>query len=72
MALRPAPKDDDPQVTDLRRYRKAREAEKRKRPPRPPRAPGSGLLGTNRYAGLILAAIVLLVVVVYVLPLLRR
>jgi len=68
------PPPEDPRVTDLREYRKAREQAKRKPPklPKPHRAPGSGLLGTNRYAGLILAAIVLLVVVVYVLPLLRR
>lgn len=53
---------EDPQVTDLNRYRKAREAEKRKPPPAP-RAPArQPLLGANPRAGMILgvAAIVLL------------
>jgi hypothetical protein len=62
-----APKDEDPQVTDLSRYRKQREAAARKakahqRPPSP------SFLGSNPRAGLILAGLVLLIIVLYVLP----
>jgi hypothetical protein len=52
---------EEPEVTDLARYRKAREAEKRRPPAKAPttRQP---LLGANPRAGLILAiaAVVLL------------
>ncbi|MBW8812176.1 MAG: hypothetical protein JF588_02015 [Caulobacterales bacterium] len=62
-----AQKDDDPQVTDLGRYRKQREAAARKA--KPPRTPNpSSFLGANPRAGLILAAVVLLVLAIYVLP----
>jgi hypothetical protein len=54
MARRP---QEDPRVTDLRRYKKAREQAKRRPPPKPP---GSGLLGSNPRAGLILAVLVFL------------
>ncbi|HET6969982.1 MAG TPA: hypothetical protein VFH92_02555 [Phenylobacterium sp.] len=62
-----APRDQDPQVTDLSRYRKAREAAARKaKGQRPP--PGPSFLGSNPRAGLILAAVVVLILVLYVLP----
>jgi len=69
MARRP---EDDPRVTDLRRYRKAREQARRQPPPRPPRAAGrgdpQGVLGSNPRAGLILAGVVILLLVLWVLP----
>jgi hypothetical protein len=46
------PPQDDPRVTDLRRYKKAREQARRRPPPKPP---GAGCLGSNPRAGLILA-----------------
>lgn len=61
-----APKDEDPQVTDLRRYRKAREAAARKA--KAARPAGAPLLGSNPRAGLILAALVVLILAFYVLP----
>ena len=51
MARRP---QEDPRITDLRRYKKAREQAKRRPPPKPP---GGGFLGSNPRAGLILAVI---------------
>ena len=51
MARRP---QEDPRVTDLRRYKKARE-QARRRPPA--KLPGSGFLGSNPRAGLILAVL---------------
>lgn len=61
-----APRDEDPQVTDLRRYRKAREAAARKA--KSARPPGAPLLGSNPRAGLILAALLILMLAIYVLP----
>jgi hypothetical protein len=62
-----AHKDEDPQVTDLSRYRKQREAAARKA--KPARAPGpSSFLGSNPRAGLILAAVVLATIALFVLP----
>lgn len=51
MARRP---QEDPRVTDLRRYKKAREQAKRRPPAKPP---GGGFLGSNPRAGLILAVL---------------
>jgi len=55
MARRP---QEDPRITDLRRYKKAREQAKRRPPPKPP---GGGFLGSNPRAGLILAILAALV-----------
>lgn len=63
---KPPPKDD-PRVTDLNRYRKAREAE-RQRPPPKPKRPSEGFLGSNPKAGLILAAVVAVLLALYVVP----
>ena len=60
---------DDPRVTDLRSYRKAREQAARRRPPKPP---GSGLLGSNPRAGLILAVLIVLLLALTVGPTLMR
>ncbi len=66
MARRP---EDDPRITDLRRYKKAREQARRRPPPRPPGARGSqSFLGSNPRAGLILAVVVVLLLVLWVLP----
>ena len=53
MARRPP---EDPEVTDLARYRKAREQARRRAPPRAAQPPGrrQPLLGSNPRAGLIL------------------
>jgi hypothetical protein len=67
MAKPPDP-PGDPRVADLARYRKQREAEKRKKPPKPPRPPGSGLLGSNPRAGLILAILAALLILFFVVP----
>ncbi|MBI1197706.1 MAG: hypothetical protein GC203_07580 [Phenylobacterium sp.] len=62
--------EDDPQVTDLQRYRKAREqAERRRRAASPPkRPPGQSFLGSNPRAGLILAAIAAVLAALYLIP----
>jgi hypothetical protein len=60
------PQDEDPRVTDLRRYRKAREQEARKRAPQRPR--GESFLGSNPRAGAILAIVILVLVALYVIP----
>lgn len=65
MARRPP--EDDPRITDLRRYRKARE-EAAKRPPPRPKAPKESLLGSNPRAGLILAVAAAVLLALYVLP----
>ncbi|WP_309090885.1 hypothetical protein [Phenylobacterium sp.] len=66
MARRP---DEDPRVTDLRRYKKAREQAKRRPPPRPP-ARKEGILGSNPRAGLILAIAAAVLFALWVLPVL--
>lgn len=65
MARRPP--EDDPRITDLRRYRKARE-EAAKRPPPRPKAPKESFLGSNPRAGLILAVAAAVLLALYVLP----
>ncbi|WP_296595169.1 hypothetical protein [Phenylobacterium sp.] len=57
----------DPRVTDLRAYRKARETAARKAPPRP-KPPGQSFLGSNPKAGLILAAVVVILALLYLGP----
>jgi hypothetical protein len=65
-------RQDDPQVTDLRRYRQARDAARR----RQARAPGHGgprgerLLGGRPRAGLILALVILAFAALTILPML--
>ncbi|MCR5874465.1 hypothetical protein LRS10_09955 [Phenylobacterium sp. J426] len=59
--------DDDPRITDLRRYRKAREQAKRQPPPKPKR-PSEGFLGSNPRAGLILAIVAVVLAALYVVP----
>ena len=66
MARRP---QEDPRVTDLRRYKKAREQAKRRPPPKPP---GSSFLGANPRAGLILAIVVILALILTLGPSLSR
>lgn len=69
MAKRPPsrPGDDDPRVTDLRRYRQEREKAARKPPPKV-KPPAAGFLGSNPRAGLILAVVVVLILALYVAP----
>jgi hypothetical protein len=62
MARRPK---DDPQVTDLRRYRKAREQAKRRPPPKPP---GQRILGSNPHAARILVIAALVLAALWALP----
>ena len=58
-------RQEDPRVTDLRRYRKARELQKRRPPPRPP---AEGFLGSRPRAGLILVAVILAFAAMWILP----
>jgi hypothetical protein len=60
---------EDPRVTDLRRYRKARELQKRRAPPRPR---PERLLGPRPRAGLILAMVILALAALSILPVLQR
>ena len=64
MARRP---EEDPRITDLRRYKKARDQAKRRPPPKPKR-PSEGFLGSNPRAGLILAIVAAIAIALYVLP----
>ncbi len=59
-------RSEDPRVTDLRRYRKARELQRRQAAP--PRARPERLLGSRPRAGLILAAVILLLAAIWLLP----
>ena len=63
MAKRP---EQDPQITDLSRYRRAREAERHKPGLGPPRP---GFLGSNPRAGLILGIVALVLTALYLGPL---
>jgi len=66
-------RQDDPQVTDLRRYRQARDAARR-RQPRPPGGGGSPrerLLGRRPRAGLILVLVILALAALTILPMLH-
>ena len=58
-------RQEDPRVTDLRRYRKARELQKRRAPTRPPR---EGFLGARPRAGLILAVVIAVMAALALLP----
>jgi hypothetical protein len=73
MAKPPPPRDPrngDPHVTDLRRYKKAREQAKRRPPPKPPKPPSQSLLGSNPRAGLILAIVAIVAAALVLGPLL--
>jgi hypothetical protein len=61
-------KQEDPRVTDLRRYKKAREQARRRPPPKPPT---QSFLGSRPRAGLILAAVVIVLAALWLLPMLR-
>ena len=62
-------RQEDPRVTDLRRYRKARELQRRQAPPR---APSERFLGPRPRAGLILALVILALAALTVVPNLLR
>jgi hypothetical protein len=64
-----ARRQEDPRVTDLRRYRQARELQRRQASRRPPR---EGFLGRRPRAGLILALVVLLLLILALGPSLLR
>jgi Tfp pilus assembly protein FimV len=61
------PPPEDPRVTDLRRYKQEREKAARKPAPKP-KAPKASFLGSNPRAGLILAAVILVLAALYLLP----
>jgi hypothetical protein len=65
MARRP---QEDPRVTDLRRYRKARELQRRQAPP----GRSEPLLGSRPRARLILLIVALALAALWILPALRR
>lgn len=65
---RPNGHDEDPRVTDLRRYKAQREKAARKPPAKPKPSLGGGVLGSNPRAKLILALAALAIVVFLVLP----
>jgi hypothetical protein len=68
MAKEPGkPNGHDRQVTDLQRYRKEKEKAARKPPPKPAR-PSESFLGSNRYAGLILIAAIVIIALLYLGP----
>jgi hypothetical protein len=58
-------RQDDPRVTDLRRYRQARELQRRQPPPRPKK---ERFLGDRPRAGLILLLIILALAALWILP----
>ena len=61
------PEADDPRVTDLRRYRQEREKDARKPAPKP-KAAGTGILGSNPRAGLILVIVLVVLAALYLVP----
>jgi hypothetical protein len=58
-------RQEDPRVTDLRRYRKARELQRRRAPPR---RQAERLLGSRPRAGLILAVVILALAALWIAP----
>lgn len=64
-----ARRQEDPRVTDLRRYRKAREQQKRRAPARPQ---SERFLGSRPRAGLILILVILALAALTLLPMLHR
>jgi len=67
MAKPPKDNRDDPQVTDLRAYRKAREKAAKAPPPKPKR-PSESFLGSNPRAGLILVVAIVVLALMYLGP----
>ena len=68
MAKEPAkPNGHDPQVTDLRAYRREK-AKAAKAPPPKPKRPSESFLGSNPRAGLILVAAVVIIALLYLGP----
>ncbi|WP_397400768.1 hypothetical protein [Phenylobacterium sp.] len=69
MAKRPRinPDDLDRRVTDLNQYKKSRQQAERKVAPKA--RPGSGLMGSNPRAPLILAIVAIVLAALYVVPL---
>jgi hypothetical protein len=61
-------RDEDPRVTDLRRYRRARELQKRQARAQQRSRP-ERLLGSRPRAGLILAAVILALAALWLVPL---
>jgi len=61
------PTEEDPRVTDLRRYKQEREKAARKPPPKP-KAPSASFLGSNPRAGLILVIVLAVLAALYVVP----
>jgi hypothetical protein len=61
------PNDEDPRVTDLRRYRKMREQAQR-RPQHQQRRGGESFLGSNPRAAIILAIVIVVLIALYVIP----
>lgn len=59
-------RQEDPRVTDLRRYRKARELQRRQAPPRAPSS--ERFLGSRPRAGLILVLVILALAALSLLP----
>ena len=57
----------DPNVTDLRRYRKAKE-EAAKKPPPKPRRPRESFLGSNPRAGIIFLVVIAIIALLYLGP----
>jgi hypothetical protein len=78
MARKPNGHDHRPEVVDLRRYRQTAAKRKAPAPPPPPnnrgRRPGQGepILGSRRNAGLILAIVVLVLMLLTIGPGLMR
>jgi hypothetical protein len=62
-----ARRQEDPRVTDLRRYRKARELQRRQASSRPP---PERMLGSRPRAGLILILVILALALITFLPML--
>lgn len=62
-------RQEDPRVTDLRRYRKARELQRRQAPLRPP---SERLLGARPRAGLILVLVIAALAAMWLIPALLR
>jgi hypothetical protein len=62
-------RQEDPRVTDLRRYRKARELQRRQAPQRPS---SERLLGSRPRAGLILLLVILALAALWLAPAVLR
>jgi hypothetical protein len=61
------PRNEDPRVTDLRKYKQERE-KAAKQPPPKPKAPSQSFLGSNPRAGVILLIVIAVLAALYVVP----